>query len=132
MDRAQSRSAWADSGRDVRRGRTRPRDGRSAGDRRAGGCRARKHGEDDPGGPDAVAGDHRGHEPGRGPQEPLADGGALDHRGDLHRNSGRHPPVVIAMLSYFDSIDFTPCRRPAMASLTIRKLDEAVKAYLRL
>ena len=40
-----------------------------------------QHGEDDPGRPDAVAGDDRGHGPGRGPQEPLANGGALDHRG---------------------------------------------------
>ena len=87
-----------DSGRHVRRGRTRPRDGEPAGDCLAGRCRAREHGEDDPGRPDTVAGDDCGHGPGRGPQEPLAHGGALDHRGHLYRNFGRHPAVVIAML----------------------------------
>ena len=56
-----------------------------------------KHGENDPGRPDAVAGDDCGHGPGRGPQEPLADGGALDHRGDIHRDSGRRPADMIAM-----------------------------------
>ena len=63
----------------------------------AGSCRARKHGENDPGRPDALPGDDCGHGPRRGPQEPLADGGALDHRGDLYRNSGRHPAAMIAM-----------------------------------
>ena len=53
--------------------------------------------KDDPGGPDAVAGDDCGHGPGRGPQEPLADSGTLDHRGDLYRNSGRDPAAMIAM-----------------------------------
>ena len=99
MDRAQSRPARASSGRHVGRGRTRPRDGEPAGNRLTGGCRAREHGEDDPGGPDTVAGDDCGHGPGRGPQEPLAHGGALDHRGHLHRNFGGYPAVVIAMLS---------------------------------
>ena len=99
MDRAQSRSARTDSGRGVGRGRTRPRDREPARDRLAGGCRAREHGEDEPRGPDAVAGDDRSDRPGGEPQEPLADGGALDHYGDLYRNSGRHPAVMIAMLS---------------------------------
>ena len=62
---------------------------RPAGDRRARRRRAGATGNHDPGGPDAVAGDDRGDRPGRGPQEPLAHGGALDHRGDVHRDPGR-------------------------------------------
>ena len=44
------------------------------------GGRAGAVGDHDPGGPDAVAGDHRRDGPSRGPQEPLAHPGALDHR----------------------------------------------------
>ena len=46
---------------------------------------------------DAVAGDDRGDGPDRGPQEPLAHAGALDHRRDLYRDPVRRPAVVIAM-----------------------------------
>ena len=52
------------------------------------GGRAGAAGEDDPGGRRAVAGDHCGAGPGRGTQEPLAHAGALDHRGDVYRDSG--------------------------------------------
>ncbi len=53
--------------------------------------------------------------------------------GDLHRNPVRGPAIVIAM-HVIDVIALTAYLpgRPPMASLTIRKLDEAVKAYLRL
>ena len=40
--------------------------------------------------------------------------------------------IVIAMQSYCDSIDYHILPEAAMASLTIRKLDDAIKAYLRL
>ena len=39
---------------------------------------------------------------------------------------------VIAMQSRCDSIAIIPCWRGAMASLTIRKLDDGIKTYLRL
>ena len=88
------------SGRDGRRRRARPGAGGPAGDRGAGGGRAGAVGDHDPGGADAVAGDDRGDGPDRGPQEPLAHHGALDHRRDLHRDSGGHQTDVIAMQSY--------------------------------
>ena len=86
-----------DSGRGVRRRRARPGAAAPAGDRLAVGRGARAAGDDDPGGPDAVAGDDCGDRPERGPQEPLAHAGALDHRGDLHRDSVRRPAALIAM-----------------------------------
>ena len=97
MDRAQSRSDRPHPGRDVRRRRTRPRADGPAGDRRAVGRRAGATGDHDPGRADAVAGDDRGDGPDRGPQEPLAHRGALDHRRDLHRDPVRGPADVIAM-----------------------------------
>ena len=72
-----------------------------------------------------------GDGPERGPQEPLAYRRAVDHCYDVHRDPDRHPPIVIAMQSWCASIAII-CRRRAMASLTIRKLDDAIKAYLRL
>ena len=87
MDRAQSRSRRPHPGRDVRRRRTRPRAGGPAGDRGAVGGGAGAAGDHDPGRPDAVAGDDRGDGPDRGPQEPLAHAGAVDHRRDLYRRS---------------------------------------------
>ena len=74
-------------GGDVRRRRSRPRAGGAAGDRGAVGGRAGAAGDHDPGRTDAVAGDDRGDGPDRGPQEPLAHPGALDHRRDLYRDS---------------------------------------------
>ena len=59
-----------------------------------------KSGADDARGRYAVAGDDRGDGPDREPQEPLAHPGALDHRGDLHRNSD-------CRAYNFDCIDIT-------------------------
>ncbi len=94
--------------------------------------RDRAIGDHDPGGSDIVAGDHRGDGADRGPQEPLAHLGAVDHRGDLYRDSGGRSAVMIALLSEYDSIDITPRRGMIMASLTIRKLDDAIRDELRL
>ena len=91
-------------GRDVRCRRSRPRAGGPAGDRGALGRRAGAAGDHDPGRPDAVAGDDRGDGPDRGPQEPLAHAGALDHRRHLYCDPVRRPEFVIAMQSYYDSI----------------------------
>ena len=87
----------AHSGRCGRRRRTGPGAGRPAVDRLAVGRGAGAAGNHDPGGHYAVAGDDCGDGPERGPQEPLAHPGALDHRGDLHRHPVRHPPTLIAM-----------------------------------
>ena len=77
---------------------------RPAGHRTRGRCRAGATGENDPRRPHAVAGDHRRHGPGRGPQEPLAHRGALDHRLDFYRDFDRHPAAVIALRSRCASI----------------------------
>ena len=91
----------AHPGRDVRRRRARPGGGKPACDGLAGGRGAGKSREDDARGRYAVAGDDRGDGPDRGPQKPLAHPGAVDHRSDLHRNSDRGTPTLIALISYF-------------------------------
>ena len=105
---------------------------RPAGDRLAVGRRAGAAGDHDPGRHHAVAGDDCGDGPDRGPQEPLAHPGALDHRRHLHRDPVRRPAIVIAMHAHSASIAIISRRNQPMASLTIRKLDDAIKVYLRL
>ena len=87
----------AHRGRGGRRRRARPRARRPAGDRLAVDRRAGAAGNHDPGRHHAVAGDDCGDGPDRGPQEPLAHAGALDHRGHVHRYPVRGPAIVIAL-----------------------------------
>ena len=96
------------------------------------GRRAGAAGDHDPGRADAVAGDDRGDGPDRGPQEPLAHTRALDHRRDLYRHPVRRSAICDCNAIIYDSIAIIFLRRSPMASLTIRKLDEAIKTYLRL
>ena len=93
--------------RAVRRRRAWPGAGRLAVDRRAVGRSAGAAGNHDPGGHHAGAGDDCGDGPERGPQEPMAHRGALDHRGDLHRDPVRRPAALIAMHAQCDSIAIT-------------------------
>src|SRR6185437_216672 len=113
MDRTQSRPGRTNPGCDVRRGRTRPRPGRPPGDGLAVGGRAGATRNHDPGRVDPVARDDRRDGPDRGPQEPLAYGGALDHRRDLYQNPESHPPNVIAIQSMYASIAITLHQKPS-------------------
>ena len=128
MDRAQSRPDRAHPGRDVRRRRARPRAGGPAGDRLALGGGAGAAGDHDPGGPDAVAGDHRGDGPrpraARAAGAPWRSGSSPRPLSGFCWPSGR---CDCNAMHIYDSIAIIIIRRRAMASLTIRKLDDAIR-----
>jgi phosphopantothenoylcysteine decarboxylase / phosphopantothenate---cysteine ligase len=56
----------------------------------------------------------------------------MDHRPYLYRDFGGYPADVIAMQSHYASIAIDTSQKLSMASLTIRKLDDAIRDELRL